>query len=404
MALTRRQRQVLDVINTFIEENGYSPSLEEIGAQLDLSSVATVHKHVSHLVQKGFVRRTWNQNRSIEIVDASDSAPAVRVPLSGTIAAGQPLDAVANTETISLPAELVRDRGNTYVLKVEGSSMIDEQIRDGDFVVVERRKSVRDGETVVALIDGSEATLKRFYADNGEVRLQPANPTFNADGLLDLLVSTSKGSLFDATTEVGIHINRNGGWDLAKPDQVFKAKSGLTTNQVIDVDGDGLVELVSLRIPTGVLEVVEVLITRSIDAEVSVYRRGTTLPFEKKPWHTRKLSVAWSFETFRSRGFVPTLDADVNGDGIRDLVGSGDGDELDVRLGDNDDGYSSADASQNLDTGGRIRFGEFDQDGLTDFVLYDPRRPGTPVRVGVNRGVLPGTVRQPTIRGAVGGE
>jgi repressor LexA len=179
MALTRRQRQVLDVINTFIEDNGYSPSLEEIGAQLDLSSVATVHKHVSHLVQKGFVRRTWNQNRSIEIVDSSDSAPAVRVPLSGIIAAGQPLDAVENTETISVPAELVRDRGNTYVLQVQGSSMIDEQIRDGDFVVVERRKSVRDGETVVALIDGSEATLKRFYAGNGEVRLQPANPTMD---------------------------------------------------------------------------------------------------------------------------------------------------------------------------------------------------------------------------------
>ena len=123
------------------------------------------------------MRRTWNQNRSIEIVDSSDSAPAVRVPLSGTIAAGQPLDAVENTETISVPAELVRDRGNTYVLQVTGSSMIDEQIRDGDFVVVERRKSVRDGETVVALIDGAEATLKKFYTGNGEVRLQPANPT-----------------------------------------------------------------------------------------------------------------------------------------------------------------------------------------------------------------------------------
>ena len=114
--------------------------------------------------------------------------------------------------------------------------------------------------------------------------------------------------------------------------------------------------------------------------------------------------MAWSFETFRSRGFVPTLGADVNGDGIRDLIGSGDGDELDFRLGDNDDGYSNRAATQELDTGGRIRFGQLDRDGLTDFVLYDPRRPGTPIRVGVNRGILPGTVRQPTISGAVGGE
>lgn len=175
MALTRRQRQVLDVITEFIADNGYSPSLEEIGEALKLSSVATVHKHVSHLVQKGFVRRAWNQNRSIELADTDGGSGAVLLPLSGTIAAGLPLEAVPTSETICVPSDMVRDRSNSFVLRVQGDSMIDEQIRDGDFVVVEKRKLARDGETVVALIDGNEATLKRFFKEDRQVRLQPAN-------------------------------------------------------------------------------------------------------------------------------------------------------------------------------------------------------------------------------------
>ena len=161
MALTRRQRQVLDVIQEFIEHNGYSPSLEEIGSRLELSSVATVHKHVSHLVQKGFVRRAWNQNRSIEIVNQDVGPGCVKLPLSGRIAAGRPLDAVEASETIAVPADMVRETMEAFVLRVQGDSMIEDQIRDG--------------ETVVALIDGSEATLKRYYRNGGAVRLEPAN-------------------------------------------------------------------------------------------------------------------------------------------------------------------------------------------------------------------------------------
>jgi repressor LexA len=176
MALTRRQRQVLDVIREFIDQNGYSPSLEEIGGKLGLSSVATAHKHVTHLVQKGYVRRTWNQNRSIELVDSSAGQGAVSLQLSGTIAAGMPLEAVPTAETINVPADLVRDPANSFVLRVQGDSMIDERISDGDFVVVERRRTARDGETVVALIEGNEATLKRFHMEGSRVRLEPANP------------------------------------------------------------------------------------------------------------------------------------------------------------------------------------------------------------------------------------
>jgi len=178
MALTRRQREVLDVIRDFIDTNGYSPSLEEIGAELNLSSVATVHKHVSHLVQKGLVRRAWNQNRSIELVPEIGSAgeSAVRLPLAGTIAAGLPLEAVPTSETIGIPAEMLRKPAESFVLRVQGDSMINEQIRDGDFVVVEKRDTARNGETVVALVDDTDATLKTFFQDGATIRLEPANP------------------------------------------------------------------------------------------------------------------------------------------------------------------------------------------------------------------------------------
>jgi repressor LexA len=176
MALTRRQREVLDVIRDFIGKQGYSPSLEEIGSELGLSSVATVHKHVTLLVEKGYVKRTWNQNRSIEMTEP-EAGGTLNLPLYGTIAAGQPLEAVPTNERICVPADMVSERHKAYVLRVQGDSMIDEQIRDGDFVVIEDREAPGHGETVVALIDGTEATLKRFYRDGPTVRLEPANPT-----------------------------------------------------------------------------------------------------------------------------------------------------------------------------------------------------------------------------------
>lgn len=177
MALTKRQREVLDVIHRFIADEGYSPSLQEIGKQLGLSSVATVHKHVSHLVQKGLVRRGWNQNRSIELVDSVAESGVRQLPLLGSIAAGLPLEAIQTAETLSVPREMVRDPQNSYVLRVQGDSMIDEQIRDGDFVVIEQRRTARRGETVVALIDERDATLKQFFDEGDTIRLQPAHPT-----------------------------------------------------------------------------------------------------------------------------------------------------------------------------------------------------------------------------------
>jgi len=175
MALTRRQREVYDFIRSFVAEKGYSPSLEEIGAQFGLSSVATVHKHVHHLVQKGFLRKSWNRSRSVEPVEASD-AVSVSLPLLGFVAAGAPIEAVEVPETIDVPQELVRREGESFVLRVRGDSMIEEQIRDGDYIVVESQPDAPDGETVVALIRNQDVTLKKLYRQGPTVRLEPANP------------------------------------------------------------------------------------------------------------------------------------------------------------------------------------------------------------------------------------
>ena len=174
MHLTKRQKEIFDFICDYLEREGYAPSLEEIGEQFGLSSVATVHKHVQNLVEKGLLRKAWNRSRSIEVVDRSGAPAPVAVPLLGSVAAGVPIEAVATPDSIEVPAEMVGSR-ECYALRVRGDSMIEDHICDGDVVVLERREVPRDGETVVALIDHEECTLKKIYRDGGKVRLVPAN-------------------------------------------------------------------------------------------------------------------------------------------------------------------------------------------------------------------------------------
>ena len=172
--LTKRQREILDFLNTFIEQHGYAPSLEEVGRRFGLSSLATVHKHLTNLQDKGFIKRAWNRSRSIELVPTRVGTRAVDLPLLGNVAAGAPIEAVVSSETVAVPEDLV-GKQDTYALRVRGDSMIDEQIRDGDVVIVEDRKTAQNGEMVIALLQGAEVTLKKFYRDNGHIRLQPAN-------------------------------------------------------------------------------------------------------------------------------------------------------------------------------------------------------------------------------------
>ena len=183
MALTKRQKEVLDFLVSFETKHGYAPSFEEIGKGMKLTSLATVHKHLSTLEKKGFIRRGYNQSRSIEVTQLPKQVReeildrhVVELPLAGRIAAGRPLEAVEDRETISL-ADFARGQ-NTFVLQVKGESMRDDHILDGDYIVVEQTQVANPGEIVVALVGEDEATVKRFYREpGGKVRLQPANST-----------------------------------------------------------------------------------------------------------------------------------------------------------------------------------------------------------------------------------
>jgi len=180
MAITRRQRQVYDFISEFVQKNGYSPSYDEIRQGLGLSSLATVHKHISNLEKKSLLTRDYNRSRSIDLLQpkgrlkqAMSVNTTMVLPLVGTIAAGQPIEAVENPETISL-ADFVRSK-EVFVLEVRGDSMQDEHILSGDYVLVEKIKTAHNGDIVVALVEGSDATLKRFYREGDNIRLQPSN-------------------------------------------------------------------------------------------------------------------------------------------------------------------------------------------------------------------------------------
>jgi repressor LexA len=180
MAITRRQREVYDFISRFVAENGYSPSFEEIGKGLELSSLATVHKHVTNLEKKGLLTRDYNRSRSIDLLppkgrlkQAMSVNTAVVLPLVGRIAAGSPIEAIENPETISL-ADFVRSK-EVFVLEVRGESMQDEHIVNGDYVLVEKTRTAHNGDIVVALVDRTDATLKRLYREGENIRLQPSN-------------------------------------------------------------------------------------------------------------------------------------------------------------------------------------------------------------------------------------
>jgi len=180
MPLTKRQKEILDYIGGFIVEQGYAPSFEEIAESFGYSSLATVHEHLSNLERKGYIRKSYNESRSIELVSPGQGEPSVELPLLGSVAAGLPIEAITDDETLAVPPDMVRRQKDNYVLRVEGNSMIDEQIRDGDYIVVQAQDNAEDGQMVVALVAGESATVKKLYREPGDrIRLQPANPTMD---------------------------------------------------------------------------------------------------------------------------------------------------------------------------------------------------------------------------------
>jgi len=182
MALTKRQKDVLDFIADFIEEHGYSPSYEELAHGLNLASLATVHKHIQALESRNYLRRLFNQSRSLEVAPkyvqerrrTKQAGRPMEIALAGRIAAGAPVEAIEGQDTLQFTD--FTGKGDTFALQVSGESMIDDHICSGDYVLVERTQTAHDGEIVVALVGGTEATLKRIYHEpGGHIRLQPAN-------------------------------------------------------------------------------------------------------------------------------------------------------------------------------------------------------------------------------------
>ena len=176
MNLTPRQKEVFDLIKGFVQEHGYAPTLQELADRLGVSTV-TVFEHIGALVRKGVLRREKHKTRSIEIVE-EEKEHAASVRLMGFIAAGNPIEAIEDEQRVDF-SDLFgnTEKDGIYALRVRGNSMIEDQIRDGDYVIVENRSWARDGETVVALIEGQDATLKKIYHEDDRIRLQPANRT-----------------------------------------------------------------------------------------------------------------------------------------------------------------------------------------------------------------------------------
>jgi repressor LexA len=180
MTLTKRQNEILAYLRGHIAEHGYAPSFEEIAEQFTFASLATVHEHLTNLERKGYIRRQYNESRSIEVLPPRGTAKATEIPLLGKVAAGLPIESLMHDESIAVPDEILPRRGPNYALKVAGNSMIDEHIVDGDYVVVHGREEAQNGEMVIALVNGSEATVKKFYRETGGwIRLQPANTTMS---------------------------------------------------------------------------------------------------------------------------------------------------------------------------------------------------------------------------------
>jgi repressor LexA len=171
--LTERQLNILGYLRSYIAEHGFAPTLEEIGRHFSLRSLATVHKHLSQIEAKGFIRRLSHQSRAIEVVDPQSGPRAVRVALRGVVAAGAPIESVEMQESVALPEDFL-GRGETFALRVRGDSMIGEGILDGDVIAVEAGRTPRNGAIVVATVRG-EATVKKYFLEGAAVRLEPAN-------------------------------------------------------------------------------------------------------------------------------------------------------------------------------------------------------------------------------------
>jgi len=178
MPVTAKQRRIYEFIRRYIAANQEPPTIAEIGRQFQMSSPASVHSILSALEREGLIKRIPNVSRGIEVVEqASNNGDDNEIPLLGIVAAGQPIEAILTHDTVPVPKDM-QGRGRTFALRVRGNSMIEENIQDGDIIIVASQKTAENGQMVVALIDGNYATVKKFYREPDFIRLEPANPQF----------------------------------------------------------------------------------------------------------------------------------------------------------------------------------------------------------------------------------
>jgi len=211
----------------------------------------------------------------------------------------------------------------------------------------------------------------------------------DSNGLLDLVITHTEGTFSDTVTTTYFYRNRDGLWDLENPDETFVSDGTLSSDLLLDIDGDKAYELVRIKFKFSVLEVVEILLTRKIDSVVEVHRLQPDGRFDAKPSSRRKFSTGISFDTFRPKGFMPRTGIDINADGLMDVITSADGKGIEIYLGTEDEPFTRRTARQDMSTTGRILFADFNDDGLLDFVLYDSQSFDAPLQIGRNRGVLP---------------
>ena len=211
----------------------------------------------------------------------------------------------------------------------------------------------------------------------------------DGDGRLDLLISHVEGSFSDATTSTFIFRNRDGGWNLDEPDDSFVNEGALGSDLLVDIDQDNRLELVRLQLKFSVFEIIELFLSREVDSQLTIHRLDADGHYNLKPWVKRKISTGISFDTFRSKGFIPPVGIDLNADGYVDMLSSANGKGMEVYLGGGKKPFARRTAIQRFPTVGVIHFTDFDDDGLPDFVLFDPQDFGLPIQVGLNRGELP---------------
>jgi hypothetical protein len=213
----------------------------------------------------------------------------------------------------------------------------------------------------------------------------------DGDGRLDLLISHVKGSFADATTTIRVYMNHGKGWAMESPDQTIVTDSSLSSNALFDLDSDGRQELLRISFKFSLLEVVEILLSSEVDVDISTFKLTPEGGFSQKPWVKKKVSLPFSFDTFRLKGFMPTANEDVNGDGFLDFVSSGGGEALEVHIGGPKGPFQERSGRQKMKTAGVIHFRDFNRDRLPDFVLFDPHNFDVPIRLGKNLGALPGS-------------